>query len=355
MENVPIGLLVINPEGEIIKVNEMACRLLGYPVSCLEEKGWGELFFEDQKNDDFNQIIVDVIMKREVNLRSLVVYHSPGGDVRHLSVTSSFLHEEGELVGIVVLLDDVTEVIMGQRREKAMLEEKNRIQKERAAALRNLALGVAHEIRNPTMVIGGFARRLQKKAAADSVEDQALEKIISGAARLENIVRSVKEYAGIPGLDLQPAYLNELIEAAVNLNRAKDLALRKEVEFKIVVDSVRVVVDVKLLISALDEIFENSLDFLGRTGGVVTIATRVNELGSTIEISDNGPGIKERDLPFIFDPFFSTRADGMGLGLSKVHLIISEHGGKITVDSREGAGATFSLFLPERREKTSPA
>ena len=91
----------------------------------------GELFFEDQINDEFNQVIVDVVLKKEINLRRTVVYHSPEGAMTHLNITSSFLDEKGDLAGIVVLLDDVTDVVQGQLREKAILEEKNRIEKER--------------------------------------------------------------------------------------------------------------------------------------------------------------------------------------------------------------------------------
>jgi len=120
LENLPVGLMVIDGNGEIITINRSASEILGHSLDAFEGKGWGELFIEGQKNRDFNQVIVDIIWDRKVNLRRQVPYIRSDGKTLQLSITGSFLREENGIAGIVVLMNDVTELHKANENKKAV-------------------------------------------------------------------------------------------------------------------------------------------------------------------------------------------------------------------------------------------
>jgi PAS domain S-box-containing protein len=121
LENLPVGLMVIDANGEIITINRAASEILGYSIGVFEGKGWADLFFEGPKNRDFNQIIIDIIWDKKVNLRRQVPYIRSDGKTLQLSITGSFLREENGIAGIVVLMNDVTELHQAHENEKAVL------------------------------------------------------------------------------------------------------------------------------------------------------------------------------------------------------------------------------------------
>jgi len=124
----PVGLMVINPGGEVITINQAASETLGYPHAAFQGKGWGDLFFGDEQNTEFNQVIVDIIQEKKVNLKRSTPYVRADGTTLQLSITGSFLRENDAIAGIVVLLNDVTELHRAHEKEKAALEEKSALQ-----------------------------------------------------------------------------------------------------------------------------------------------------------------------------------------------------------------------------------
>lgn len=349
MESVPVGLLVVDPDGEIILCNNAASRILEYERQAIEGKGWAEIFFDSEENTAFNDVIVDVIWKQKVNLRREVSYLTPTGAVRHLSTTSSFLLENDEIAGIVILLDDVTDIHQMQQREKAMLEEKNRIQRERAESLKKLALGVAHEIRNPTVFIGGFANRMLKQADEGSPFPKYLENILSGTKRLENIVVAVKDYADISAIVPTEVPVTDIVEKARENLKKETALLSKQIDWRIQLEPVELAADPDLLAEALAAVLRNGLESIRHEPGVIEISSGREGNATYIEVSDTGAGISEKDLPFVFDPFFSSKADGIGMGLPSAQRIMAEHGGEIRIDSTPGEGTKVRLSLPDHR------
>ena len=118
LETIPVGLLVINSEGEIVDTNRAASQILGYTGEMLMGKGWGDLFISDMDNLEFNQVFLDAIQERRVNLCRNVNYVTPEGNTFHLSLTTSFLAENDETAAIVVLIHDMTEIHHSHEREK---------------------------------------------------------------------------------------------------------------------------------------------------------------------------------------------------------------------------------------------
>ncbi len=342
----PIGLLVIDSQGEIVTINRAACEILGYTRDTFRGKGWGEIFFEADKNVEFNQVIIEVILEKQVNLHRDVSYIRPTGETLRLSINTSFLQENDEIVGLVVLLDDVTELHELHEREKAILEEKNRAQRERTESLKKLALAVAHQIRNPVTSIGGFATRLLNKSDKKGGNAVYLRNILSGTKRLEAIVQGVVDYTEIfPASPVKVPISGVLGKAQARLTE-KAIELSKQVNWNVKIEPIEVLIDPELFAQALDEILLNCIEaFTGDHGTVDIIAFR-NANGTYIEISGTGTGISEQDMPYIFDPFFTTKAVGVGMGLCKAQRIITEHKGELTVSSSPGKGTKVTVRLP---------
>ena len=115
-ESLPVGLMVISPRGDIVFSNPAAHRLLGHPEGTFDGGGWGELFFDMDKNVDFNQVIIDVIRGRELKFNRTVPYETPAGETRILSLTSSLLQEQGETAGLVVLIYEASKAFPKEER-----------------------------------------------------------------------------------------------------------------------------------------------------------------------------------------------------------------------------------------------
>jgi len=347
-ESLPVGLMVISPRGDIVFSNLAAHRLLGHPEGTFDGGGWGELFFDMDKNVDFNQVIIDVIRGRELKFNRTVPYETPAGETRTLSLTSSLLQEQGETAGLVVLIYDMTEVHRMREREKEILEEKHLLQSQRAESLRNLALAVAHQIRNPLVSIGGFAMRMLRRTNGRNPDAKYLESILKGTDRLEDLVKAVREYADLSPVGLRKVSVTQILERARSrLERAAGQMSRK-VTWKTRLPQVEALADPDLLQQAMEEILLNAVESLQGDGGEIRLEVSSLADGIRIRISDSGRGIPEQDKPFIFDPFFSSKASGIGIGLCKAQRIVKEHRGEILVHSVPQQGTDVEIRLPSQ-------
>jgi len=345
VESLPLGLLLINPQGEIHIVNSAACRILGYFENELIGKGWAELFFELEENDQFNQVFIDVIQEQTLNLHRSVPYRNRSRETLHLSITTSFLKVKDELQAIVVLIEDETHLYRMRERERIILEEKNRIQRQKAESLNKLALAVAHQLRNPLTTIGGFAQLMMKKSSEQATTCQYLENILSDVRRLDRIVKAVENYSNLPSLSLQNVSAASLVEEILHNGELFARSVFREIDW-IVEREVDVIhVDPGLFVQAVNEIILNAVQFMGRPHGVIKLGVYQEDLGVRVEVADNGMGIKERDLEFLFDPFFTSRADAVGMGLCTAQRIIAEHNGNLTIDSRVEVGTIVTIRL----------
>lgn len=344
LENLSAGLLVINPHGEIVLTNAAASAILGHPVEVIAGKAWAEIFM-GEGNDEFNQVFVDVIWEKRMNLRRTVSYTRGDGEVLQLSVTSSFIRADGKVVGIVVLLNDLTEIHALHMKEKTILQEKHRLQKERTESLANLATAVAHQLRNPTTAIGGFAALMLRKADPDTLEAKYLQHIIGSTRRLEDLVRAVNDYTSLPPVSPLKTVVSGLCEPVRQRVRKKSAELSHEVDLVLVSDSFEVEIDPVLFVGALEELLDNAVESLTGHGRVeVNISGGENMM--LVSIQDNGAGIAAKDLPYIFDPFFTTKAVGVGMGLCRARQIIALHGGDLWIESTEGTGTKAFVRIP---------
>jgi len=228
------------------------------------------------------------------------------------------------------------------------------VESEKLSALGRLTETVAHEIRNPLMSLGGFSRRLQKLLSDDSKEKQYAEIIVTEVARLESILRDVLLFTSEKS-SLKRGELNPVVRDAVAY--FLDLYSNKqsiEIIEQYNPDLYRIYLDPEQLRQAIGNLISNSLDAMPK-GGTLEINTdnvAFNQIeGVSITIKDTGKGMSKKQSELIFEPFYSSKRVGTGLGLTIVHEIMEEHRGFVTADSREEGGASFTLFFPYQPEE----
>lgn len=215
--------------------------------------------------------------------------------------------------------------------------------------LHHLATSVAHQVRNRTTAIGGFANLIKRKAGLPEDMAEHLGAILEESARLESMVGDVTRYASISLGDLKTASIRDLLEQAMDRVDARETA-DSEVVWSIFSPDQTVLVDIGLFVDAFEAIMCNCVDFSG-DAPEVSIKVNPDRLTCIVEVSDCGCGIAEDDLPHIFDPFFTRKADGSGMGLALVRRIAMEHQWDMTVDSIVGQGTTVRVIMP-RKELT---
>ena len=250
-----------------------------------------------------------------------------------LTSTSPVFDLGGEFLGTVHVVRNITE--LNNLRNKLATAE-------RMAALGEVAAKVAHEIRNPLVSVGGFARRLEGKLEGNLKEYASI--IAKEVGRLENILKEILGFVKEARLAKEEVNINKLVNDIIVLVEA-DLKERRIVLVKGLGEIPVVFLDPYRVREALLNICNNAIQAI-TTDGTITVKTYKTDKFVVIEISDTGPGIEERDLPFIFSPFYTTKASGTGLGLAITNRVIEEHKGKIEVESITGKGTTFKVFLP---------
>ncbi|GAB4414736.1 MAG: hypothetical protein OHK0032_10860 [Thermodesulfovibrionales bacterium] len=250
-----------------------------------------------------------------------------------LTSTSPIFDTSGNFLGTVHIVRDITEIKLIRERLAST---------ERMAALGEVAAKVAHEIRNPLVSIGGFAQRLEKKLDGNLKEYAGI--IYNEVKRLEGIVREILGFAREVRLSIVPVNINDIFLNIISLieSEAIERGITIETSFG---DVPNIQLDPDRIKEALLNIVNNAIQVIV-THGKIGMKTYVWDRYVVAEISDTGPGIAEKDMPFIFDPFYTTKATGTGLGLAITRRIIEEHKGRIEVKSKLGEGTTMKVFLP---------
>lgn len=253
-------------------------------------------------------------------------------------------------------LSAVADTLAGIIERKRIESEKRQLQEqlhqsERLSALGRITANVAHEIRNPLTVLGGFARRLNRKIS-DGKKKEYCEVIISETSRLERILRNVLTFSHEVRPHMEKHNINKIVNEALIIY--EDLCGEQSINMhKSFGDIPQIQVDRDQAKQAIDNLISNAIDSMPN-GGVLTVTTNKEVLNEityvAIKVIDTGKGISEDKLSMIFEPFFTTKAAGIsystGLGLSISKKIMEEHGGFIRAESVIGEGSTFSIYFP---------
>ncbi|MBW1782954.1 MAG: GAF domain-containing protein [Deltaproteobacteria bacterium] len=222
------------------------------------------------------------------------------------------------------------------------------LRSERLSALAELSQGVAHEVRNPVMSIGGFARRLKTKLNHDKTLEGYVDIIIEESARLERMVKDIEHYTAMPEPDIQEIKLSILLQYALSIWEQEPAAQHIQIDLTPPPEDPSIYLDKGQIALALINLFRNAADAMPH-GGTILVSISWEGEYLTINVKDNGPGIGPEDLPRIFDPFFTAKPQGSGLGLTTVNRIVNDHRGQVKVWSKPGEGTEFKLYLPFMR------
>lgn len=248
-------------------------------------------------------------------------------------------------LALLLIVRKAERIIHHRAREQRELEEQLHLA-ERLAALGEMVAGVSHEIKNPLGIIQSTAELLGNKPDADETQKRLSGVIKEESIRLNGIVTEFLDFARPQALDLQECRLEDIIRK--NLSFLVPELERKEIRVTDNLDnrSFRVVADKELLYRALLNIFINAMQSMGNAGSINVDVKEVK--GSYhIAIEDTGSGIMPENMIKIFNPFFTTKEKGSGLGLSIVRKIIEGHNGSIGIENREDAGTRVTIKLPK--------
>lgn len=342
LDSMSDSLIVLGPQGDILYTNRITEQILGYTFAEFAEKGIGLLFFTREENREFNQLFVDAITERSVNRYSEVEYFRPDGSLRKLACTTSYLIVDEEqtrpVVGFVAIFKDITEISNLRLQEQKLIQDK-------LTSLNKLAMGVAHEIRNPVVTIGGFASRIAREQVNPLSTRQYAQNILADARRLEAVVEEVQNFCDLPPVRLLKGKVSGTVVEAIQrvTPRAEPRGITISLENSMP-ENTAVAFDPTLIRIAVEKILENAIDF-SPDGGAIQVNISGRKDAATIEVVDHGRGISERDLQFVFDPFFSTKTFAAGMGLAVVDRIVRDHLGRLELHSTRGSGTTVRVEL----------
>ncbi|MHB8791792.1 MAG: sensor histidine kinase [Thermoleophilia bacterium] len=275
--------------------------------------------------------------------------------VRPLSVLEKHMVRitAGEFSLIPVKFKDREFVSLKAAFNKMLLELRERqdylVESEKYAALGTLVFGVAHELNNPLANISTSTQILREEIDEGDIayQKELLEQITEETSRARHIVGSVLNYSR--SKERMTFQLRDAVEETVRLIKAEvpaNIILQIDIP-----EDLTVYADRQKIQQVIINLVKNAIDAIdGDNGKVRVMAVRLDEKNVEIVVIDNGAGMEEEKLAKIFDPFFTSKKEGYGLGLFIVHNIITEYGGSISVDSYPGKGTTFTIVLPTKEK-----
>jgi two-component system sensor histidine kinase HydH len=332
VSSLPIGLIATDSSGAIQVYNGSARELIGFdeqkvigkmPEICLPRQ-LVQMFSGNEMGDKTErqteiQLNLSPEKGRTLQLASMVV-----------------LDDNDDFAGEVLLIRDLTTV-------KQLEKELQR--NERLAALGKMAAGVAHELRNPLSSIKGLAVLLKSNFSVPSNEAETADILVKEVERLNRSIGELLDYAKPGQLRRDAASIQEIIGKTVSLVQVDaesyGIAIRLETDD----DLPQVLVDKDKMNQVFLNLFLNAIQAMEH-GGELTVRTEIDERTIIITVRDNGVGIEPENLGRVFDPYYTTKNDGTGLGLAMSSKIVEEHGGWIEVSSVAGEYTEVRVVLP---------
>src|SRR5262252_2467424 len=265
-----------------------------------------------------------------------------GGD---LNVSVSFAHRNDEIGDLGRNFNEMVRQLRESREEIERLHRTQMSRAEHFATLGEMATGLAHEIRNPLAGIAGVIEIIGRDLPASSPAREVVKDVRQEIARINHIVTDLLQTARPHPPKVRKSDLNITVEHAVMLGRQQALAKGIEISLHKDPSLPEIEHDSDQIHQVLLNLLLNSLQAIDRHGKVAVTLSR-RDSTAVVEVTDNGRGIPAENLPNIFRPFYTTKGDGTGLGLSLARRIVEDHHGRINVTSTVGKGTTFAVLLP---------
>lgn len=329
VENVEVGILTLDNQHNVTSLNGVARSLLrsngNRPVQApLAEvlQAFPELYATVSNNMEAEHWSEYVTLEREG--RSLTF---------RMTIHPLSSGREG---GHILTIEDLTERVNFRQRVARF---------ERLASLGRLSAGIAHEVRNPLTGISLLLDELHDRLLANPEDQGLIQRALQEIERLEGLVNELLNFASLPETRMAPGDLAEIVRDTLFLVgkqfQKQQVALHEDLPEALPLPRI----DNDRLKQAVLNLLTNALDSMP-DGGELWLSVQPVGDGALLRVKDTGVGIPADRLALIFEPFYTTKGSGTGLGLSITHAIVTSHGGRIEVNSKEGRGTEFKIFLP---------
>ncbi|MGK2904843.1 MAG: ATP-binding protein [Desulfuromonadales bacterium] len=329
VENVEVGILTLDSNQQVTSLNGVARAILN-----IREETVGHLPLGDILHD-FHELY-DAI-PQTLHSERWSEYTSLERNGRSLTYRLT-LHplSSGREDGHILTIEDLTERVSSRQRMARL---------ERLASLGRLSAGIAHEVRNPLTGISLLLDELHDRMLARPGDQGLIQRALQEIERLEGLVNELLNFASMPDTRLVPGNLAATLRDTLFLTRKQFQKQQISLHEDIPDELLHPRMDSDRLKQAILNLLTNALAAMPYGGALWVAAQRIVN-GIRLTIRDTGKGIPADRIALIFEPFYTTKGEGTGLGLSITHTIVVSHGGRIEVQSREGEGTEFRIFLP---------
>jgi two-component system nitrogen regulation sensor histidine kinase NtrY len=333
LRNVSTGVISVDAGGFITTINKSAEKMLGFKAEEVLNRSYKKVLTPQQLAlaDDFMEELENSPENSVEKAVRVTLDQTPRAFMVHVTALKD---DKDRYMGMVSVFDDLTEIERAQR----------------MAAWREVARRIAHEVKNPLTPIKLSAQRLKRKysdqiESDDSVFVECTQTIIDQVDQIGNLVSEFSAFARLPAATPEPCHLPAIVEDAVALYREAQPYISFEIHSE--PDIPQLNLDREQMKRVMINLIDNAIGAMNGNGTVGVKLTYDGILKIVrLELSDTGPGISPEDKIRLFEPYFSTKKTGMGLGLSIVSTIVEDHNGFIRVQDNQPSGTKFIIELP---------
>ena len=334
LANITAGVIAVDPTGRITTWNKTAEEMLGVEAAGVLGRNQEEIFQVGQLQ--VMREILESVKDRESVERQIKI-SLPEQLLTVLVTAATLRDDEGRTMGVMVFLEDITQIQKVQRME----------------AWREVARRIAHEIKNPLTPIQLSAERLRKRYAKllegnGAILDKCTSTIIQQVDELKNLVNEFSHFARLPSAHLTTNDLNEIVQEALFLFKEGHNHIRFHFRNG---DIPSLELDREQIKRVVINLLDNAVAAVGENGEIKMATSHDRSRGVVyLEVADNGCGVSSELRARIFEPYFSTKKNGTGLGLTIVSQIVEDHRGYIRVRPNEPQGTKFTIEFPVQTE-----
>jgi PAS domain S-box-containing protein len=341
LHSIPHGIVLFEPGGQIIFANNFAEQLLGFGAGEWSDSSISCMFLED----DCEIFLPNIIkLTREEGRFEGEALLRDRKNREFFAYITTFLYRGGAQDVIIAAIQDIGTLKTLQR---------ELMETQRVRSMAKVVDQMAHHIRNPIAAIGGFAARLLRKGLEERDKELYQDIIYQEASRLDKLLRNLADFTTLPLPSLAHDNFEELLNRALNMvpEPLKAVASEWNAPPAEELRSVSAFMDVEFMARTLANVIANALES-GDPAVRITIEVTAVEDRIHFSVSDNGCGIKPKDLPLVFDPLFTTKNEHVGLGLTISQRIINDHDGTIKIQSTVGEGTTVTMEVPREKRRS---
>ncbi len=334
-------LVTITPEGKIGDVNQATEKVTGHTRAELIGTDFHSYFSDPDKARAGYKQVFETGSVRDYNLE---IRNQDGSITPVLYNASVYRDEAGKVLGVFAAARDITD-----RKQF----ENQLIQAEKHAVIGRMVGSITHEINNPLQTIKNCLYLIQQDVTADNPIQEPLEMAASETLRITNLVGQLRElYRPKTSSQKEPHEILDILEEAhslliPHLNNAR-------VQWRPLNGLQRCYIDCERdqIMEVFLNISMNAIEAMQAHGGTLSVDMEVSGDWAAVIFRDTGPGIPQEMMPHLFEPFMTTKASGLGLGLSITYGILQRHGGQIQVENQHPQGASFTILLPLKKAST---